>query len=342
MIVNPFSVSALTIDIVSFGLAVVTVVKTVEQLSGRSAQIPKTGEIYTARENQRYLLFWLGVVLLTIRLLSWPFFYLVMQSFVREVTGAMCIYGATKLLPRLTLFLECVKPLLFFLGTIWLILFGLERLSRDRSAMREKAVTTMLVLLLSCAVLALIDAGGSVYLWIRSSAELAVSCCTTITDIPSRFTVWIPEAVLGQTYERPLWYGYFIVNAIMLIMGAVGCLQVLKSKISLLPFLILSCLAFLAGGVTLLAMIELVAPTLMGLSFHHCIYCFVQDVLDGVLILVLVVVGSFSFMALSPVYLLARSWTEKTLLKRVMLLLMSTGMLGLSGSLLMVSVHLLL
>jgi len=342
MIVNPFSVSALTIDTVSFGLALVTVVKTVGQLLKHRVGVPDTGESFTVRENQRYLLFWLAVVLLIIRLLSYPFFYLVMHSFVPEVTGAMCIYGATKLLPRLTLFLEGLKPFLFYLSAIWLILFGLERLNRKGSAIGEKAATTMLVLLLCCAGLALVDTAGSIYLWIKSSAELAVSCCTTITDIPSRFTVWIPEAILGQGYEKPLWYGYFLINILMLILGGAGYYLVTQNKLSGILLFTISSAAFLAAGVTLLAMIELVAPDLMGLSFHHCIYCFIQDVLDGALIMGLTMVGSFSFMAITPLYLLAGSWSEKALLERVLLFLMSTAMLGLSGSLVMVAVHLLL
>ena len=341
MIVNPYSVTALTIDSLSVVLATVTLVKTKEHLFRRTGPGPDTGEQYTMRENQRYLLFCLGESMLVIRLFSYPFFYLVMASFVGKVDGAMCIYGATKLFPGLTLFLEVIKPLLFFLGGVWIMLFGLERMNQGGLGQADRPAATMLILLLGCAGLTLVEAGGSIVLWLRASAELAVSCCTTITDIPSRFTVWIPEAILGPDFVKPLWYGYFGFNGLMLLLGGVGWFRVSRGKAGVLMFTLLSCLAICCGGITLLAMIELVAPGLMGLSFHHCIYCFVQDVLDGALILGLVMFGTFGFLALLPVFLLARSWTERRRLDRVLSWLLGLGMIGLSGSLLMVSIHLL-
>jgi len=342
MIVNPYSVSALTIDAASFGLAAVAVVKTIKLLLSRSSDDLETGESITKRENDLYLLFWLGTVLLIIRLLSWPFFYLVLHSFVSEVVGAMCIYGATKLLPRLTLFLESSKVLLFFCGMLWLLLFRLERLNETNGAKRAKAVSTMLLLLAFCSGLALFESGGSVILWIRSSAELAVSCCTTITDIPNRFTVWIPETLLGNQYELPLWFAYFGINGVLLVFGCLGLAQFAKRGIRPSWLVFLSFSALLAGGVTLLATIELIAPHLMGLSFHHCIYCFIQTTVDGALILLLVITGTFLLAALTPIYLLAHSWTEERLLGNVLSRCMVIGLLGFGGSLVMVSVHLLL
>lgn len=342
MIVNPYSVSALTIDIVSFGLATVTAVKTSRLFFSRFRDNLVTGEAVTKLENDLYLLFWLGTVLFLIRLLSWPFFYLVLHSFVPEVVGAMCIFGATKLLPRLTLFLEGLKVLLFFCGMLWLFIFQLERLSEKHSGEKLQAATTMLYLLGFCAILALVECGGSIMLWIKSSAELAVSCCTTITDIPNRFTVWIPETLLGNQYERPLWLAYFGTNIALLVLGCLGLAQVAKRGIRPFSLVLLSISALLAGFVTLLTMIELIAPDLMGLSFHHCIYCFVQETLDGAIILLLVIVGTFLLAALTPIYLLAHSWTEERLLANVLSWCMAAGLLGFGGSLIMVSVHLLL
>ncbi len=342
MIVNPYSVSALTIDTVSFGLALAGFVKTIRQIPGCFSKTSLTGELITKRENQLYLLFWLGTVLLFIRLLSWPFFYLVLHSFVPGVTGAMCIFGATKLLPALTLFLEIIKPLLFFLGMLWLFIFGLERLNRRSTVADGGAVATMLVLLLICTLTALVESGGSVILWVKSSAELAVSCCTTITDIPNRFTVWVPESLLGSEYEYPLLIGYYTVNTFLVVLGGVTWVRLKRAKIAPFQLFLLSVSSLLAAGVTLLAMIELIAPDVMGLSFHHCLYCFVQETLDGALILVLLLIGSFLFAVLMPVYLLAKSWTERRLLESVFGWCLGIGIICLSGSLVMVSVHLLL
>jgi hypothetical protein len=341
MIVNTYSITALSVDAVSLVLAIVTFVKSSLFFINRNGKNQMSGEVITGREDQFYLIFWSGVVLLVLRFFSWPFFYLVLESFVTEISGAMCIFGTTKLLPRLTGFLEIAKPLTFFIGFVWLLLFRLERFGTKTGYALSEGGHTVVTLLLLCTFFAALEAGGSLVLWIKSSAELAVSCCTTITDIPKRFTVWVPQALLGPHFAKPLWYIYYSTNIMTIVLGWLAYRS--WKKECCFPYQLGLCavMALANGIITVVAFIELVGPRLMGLSFHHCLYCLVQTVMDAPVILALLIAGSFSFTAGLPVWLLAQ-WADQEKLRKTILGLQAAGMVCLTGSLLMVTIHLVL
>src|SRR5258707_1155521 len=77
-----------------------------------------------ALEDRCYLLFLLALVLLGLNLASWPLLYLLLQSYVPEWPGVMCIYGVTQIgtgsigasrfLPGLIEVLQVSKPALVF------------------------------------------------------------------------------------------------------------------------------------------------------------------------------------------------------------------------------------
>ncbi len=341
MIVNPWSITGAVVDLLSSGLALSTVGLSghlLLHIPGRNA----AGEQVSMQENRLYLVFWMGCVLLLIRALAWPFFYLVLHSFVSEVQGTMCIFGVRNLMPRLTRFLELIKPLLFFLGLVWLVLFRLERTGEYDQEAGRRGRLIILVLLLASALTGCADSLGSLLLWIRSSAELAVSCCTTVTDIPSRFTVWIPLSLFGPAYERPLWYGYFASTVLVLLLAWMSRLYLDRRGFSARLMAATAMAGLLNAVVTVLATIEVIAPMLMQLPFHHCLYCMLQKVADAPLFAGLFVVATCCVCAVFPVWLLARSWSAPGPLQRTLTLLLDTGCLALAGSLLMVCVHLVL
>ena len=88
-------------------------------------------------ERIRFL-FFLGSGLLVLRLLSYPLFYLTLQSFVKHIQGAMCIYGVTMVLPHLFKFIKIEKPLLLFFCGQWLIWHSLSRKESERSVLLKK------------------------------------------------------------------------------------------------------------------------------------------------------------------------------------------------------------
>ncbi len=121
-----------------------------------------------ALEDRYYLLFLLAGLLLALNILSWPIFYLLLQSYVPEWQPAvMCIYGVTQIglgtlgpsrfLPRLVTGLQTTKPLLVFLSGAWFVLYLVNR--RTRTAPLTGRV---LLLLLAAGLLAIADAAAEV------------------------------------------------------------------------------------------------------------------------------------------------------------------------------------
>lgn len=341
MIVNPWTVSALSLDAVSAGLGLITVGLSFKQVAATWSSRQESGEQLAKTEDRLYLLFWLGAVFLLLRFLAWPFFYLTLHSIIPEVAGAMCIFGTRNLLPELTRGLELTKPLLFYTGLVWLLLFRLERFG-SRTETGIIARKSSLLLLCFCSIVGLVDSSGSIALWLQSSAELAVSCCTTITDIPSRFTVWVPESLFGPGYERLLWIMYFLSNAV-LVFAALLTKKTLAANstivwsLSALTFLVLvNCL------VGIFALIEVIAPRLMGLPFHHCLYCLVQNVADAPIFVSLFAIGNNMIGAVLPLWLLARGWAVRSALVNTASMLLTYGALSLGGGVFIVLIHLVL
>jgi len=253
----------------------------------------------------------------------------------------MCIFGARNLQPVLSRTLELCKPLLFYSGLVWLLIFRLERFGNKAGA-ENAARKSSLILLSLCIVTGLVDSIGSVILWLRSNAELAVSCCTTVTDIPSRFTVWIPESLFGSEYASLLWIAYFTSNTLLITGSFWVRHQLTKDRLHGASFFCLLILVLINSVIGTFAFIELIAPQLMGLPFHHCLYCLVQNVIDAPLFVALFILGNSMLGALYPVWLLASKWAENPAMIALLSRLLLLGTLCISGSLLMITTHLLL
>jgi hypothetical protein len=341
MIVNPWTVSALSLDTASIALGLITAGLCIRQFSASCSKNRVSGEDLAAIENRLYLLFWLGAVFLLLRFIAWPIFYLTLHSLIPEISGAMCIFGARNLQPELSRLLELCKPLLFYTGLVWLLIFRLERFANKAGA-ENAARKSSLILLFLCTVTGLVDSIGSVVLWLRSNAELAVSCCTTVTDIPSRFTVWIPESLFGSEYAALLLVAYFTSNALLILGSFFIRHRLTKSRPHGSSFFCLLILVLINCVIATFAFIEVIAPQLMALPFHHCLYCLVQNVMDAPLFVSLFILGNSMLGALFPVWLLAKKWAENLAMTALLSRLSFMGSLCVSGSLLMITTHLLL
>ncbi len=341
MIVNPWTVSSLSLDIASAGLGLIAIIGAVKQFRTTIMRLPETGERLAESEDRLYLLFWIGAVFLFLRFLAWPLFYFSLHSIIPEVTGAMCIFGTRNLQPVLTKILELTKPVLFFAGLVWLLVFRLERFFYQAGS-GSKARRSSLLLLSFCLVAGLVDSIGSATLWIRSNSELAVSCCTTITDIPSRFTVWIPTSLFGHEYQTLLWGLFYGVNILLIGIALIMSRQVGKGVLKLPSFFFLLSLALVNTITGTFAFIEVIAPKLMNLPFHHCIYCMVQNVMDAPVFVALFIAGNALVAAIFPMRLLAANWAEQSQLCALTKKLLFWGALFLSGNLLMIMTHIFL
>ena len=245
-----------------------------------------TPEERTLLEDRSYLVLLILAIVLMMRLINWPLFYATLQSFITDVEGAMCIFGVTQVKPGLTRFLELLKPINFFLIGGWLLLHFLDRGTKTSPLMRRK-----LLLLSVIGLFVLFDSIGDILLMIRIVPESLVSCCTTITDILNRPTRATPESIFGPEYAQPLQALFFITH--LALMGFIGV--TLKSKIFRRPILGLLFLFSLLNAILfLLSQIEVFAPRMMHLPFHHCLYCLWQYVPDSIIMYLLFILGTFS------------------------------------------------
>jgi hypothetical protein len=118
-------------------------------------------EARKALEDRCYLLYLLGGLSLALSVLSWPTFYLLLESYVTEWPGVMCIYGVTRVgagsvgssrfLPPLLTALQTSKPLLVFLSGAWFVLYLINRRTRTAPLTGRVLLLILTAGLLGCA-----------------------------------------------------------------------------------------------------------------------------------------------------------------------------------------------
>jgi len=295
---------------------------------------PFTPEERTLLEDRSYLVLLILAIVLMMRLINWPLFYATLQSFITDVEGAMCIFGVTQVKPGLTRFLELLKPINFFLIGGWFLLHFLDRGTKTSPLMRRK-----LLLLSVIGLFVLFDSIGDILLMIRIVPESLVSCCTTITDILNRPTRATPESIFGPEYAQPLQALFFITHPAL--MGFIGV--TLKSKIFRRPILGLLFLFSLLNAILfLLSQIEVFAPRMMHLPFHHCLYCLWQYVPDSIIMYLLFILGTFSVGWAFTTDLFGKIGEASDLLPNYLRKIYWFAFFFLSASLILLIIHLLL
>jgi len=293
-----------------------------------------TPEEKTSLEDRSYLVLLIMVIVLLIRLINWPLFYVTLQSFISDIEGAMCIFGVTQVKVGLTRFLEFLKPTNFFLIGGWLMLHVLDRATKTSPLMRKK-----LLLLSIISLFVLIDSMGDIFLMIGIAPESLVSCCTTVTDILNRPTRTTPESIFGPEYAQSLQVLFFITH--LALMGFIGV--TLKFRIFRRLILgLLSLFAVLNAFVFLLSQIEVFAPRMMHLPFHHCLYCLWQYVPDSIVMFLLFILGTFSVGWGFTTELFGRQGEAADLLPGYLRKIYCFAFFFLSAFLIMLIIHLLL
>ncbi len=291
MILN---VLTLTVIFTSFLTLVLLVVGAGSTLFLRSKEKEQDGrEHETSVENRLYLAFLLVAAALLCRGLNWPLFYLMLQSFIPDVPGAMCIFGTTQVMPVLIRSLEVLKPTLFFLIGAWFILYGIDRSTKAYSLTKRK-----FLFFWALCFLAGLDAVGDMALAITYAPPgIPVTCCTVIGDIQFPVARIKTPAILGTRGGE---LGTVLYHAIHLFaVGTVAALLMTKrwkaackGHVGSLWLSLL--LAISVMVITCIAMIDRIGPTLMKLPHHHCPYCLLQYVPVSIAFLGLELFGTFS------------------------------------------------
>ena len=253
-------------------------------------------------EDRYYLLFLMAILLLVLNFLSWPLFYLLLQSYVeaRVWSGVMCIYGVTQIgtgsinasrfLPALVQSLETTKPLLVFLSGAWFVLYLLNRRTQTGPLLRR----VLLVLIVLGSLVLADSVVEAAYLGIPKKEKfLDAGCCTVPFDAEARSSRFLPQAILGERYESGLTAAYFGLNAAM-----IAVLSWLTYRAGWSPGGVVlgavAAVALICLAVSGVYLVEVAAPALLRQADHHCPYCLVPRAPESMVAVALLVLGTFS------------------------------------------------
>jgi hypothetical protein len=336
MILNVFSITESFIGLISLilmawaGLLSLTLALRWK----RASTVEQRSEV----EKRTHLVLLVAVVVLGIRLLNWPIFYATLRSFVSDIDGAMCIFGVTQVKRVLTGISEIIKPIAFFLIGAWLLIHILDQKTQTSPLMGRK-----LLFLSATAVVVVAESLLDVVLMLKIAPGTLVSCCTTVTDILDRPTRVVPQSTLGPGYASILGYGYYVSNILLVLILGLSMWRLRpKSYPSWQrPALgLIFLFAILNGALFVLTQIEVHAPKIMGLPFHHCLYCLWQYVPDTVLMYLFFALGTFAVGWAFLLDLMGRTGETKDLLYKNLRMLYGFSIFCFAASMVMTTVHL--
>jgi hypothetical protein len=299
----------------------------------------------TALEDRCYLIFLLALLLLGLNLASWPLLYLLLQSYVPEWPGVMCIYGVTQIgagsmgtsrfLPELLQALQATKPALVFVSGAWFMLYLVNRRTRTSPLMSR-----LLVVLMVLGVLAVADAAAeAAYLAIPKKEEPpSAGCCTEAFDRADAPRL-LPAALAGAGARPWLVAAYYGLNG-GLLLGLFAATRRGRFRLTpsrLLPLLLGAALAFAVSAVFLT---EVFAPAVLRLPYHHCPYDLIPKAPEALVGVALFVWGSFSVGWAGVLAWLGRCDECRPFLTEEVRKLLIMGLLCYAGSLGMMSVEL--
>jgi hypothetical protein len=257
-----------------------------------------TPEGRSAQEDRGYLVLLLGVLLLVLNLASWPLLYLLLQSYVPEWPGVMCIYGVTQVgvgslgpsryLPDLLRLLQLTKPALVFAGGAWFVLYWLNRRT-PTAPLRNR----LFAVLLPLGLLAAADAVAELtYIAIPKKEEFVTGGCCTCAFDEAALARFLPVELIGDTGRPWLYCLYYGGN-----LGLIAALFAVTRRRHVAPGPLLLA-GLLLGGLVVLAatglfVYDVAAPTLLHLPYHHCPYDLIPQAPEAVVAVALFLGGSF-------------------------------------------------
>jgi hypothetical protein len=347
MILNAYAVldAFLSLLRLGLGLLVIALGMTAWRAYGRSFA---SADEQKAREDRWYLLFLLGGLLLVLNILSWPLFYLLLQSYVAEWPGVMCIYGVTQIgvgslgpsrfLPPLLTALQIAKPALVFMSGAWFVLYWVNHGARTAPLTRR-----VLVVMLAAGFLGFGDAAAEIaYLLIPKKEVFASAGCCTPTlaeqDPAARF---IPRSLMSEDKIPSLYWAYYGVNGVQLL--ALAFSRRLFSRgypTGLLTALVLG--AALCLAVSSVFLVDVAAPRLLHLPYHHCPYDLIPKVPETVVAVALYLGGTFAVGWAGVLGFLGRVPESEPLLPGMIGRLLSLASLGYLLAITMLSLELVL
>lgn len=294
-------------------------------------------------EDRSYLLYLLAFLLLFLNLASWPVFYLLLESYVPEWPGVMCIYGVTQVgagslgpsrfLPALLQALQILKPLLVFASGAWFMLY-----LANRQAARAPLTGRILIVLALLGVLAVADCTlEAAYLTIPKKEDIPdTGCCTGHFEDDARF---LPSALLGDEARPWLGAAFYGVNLAMILalFVSIHTLSARNSWPRLGPLLAGALLALAVSGAFL---IDVAAPAWLRLPHHHCPYDLIARAPEAVLAVASFLGATFAVGWAGVTRWFAHCPETEAILPEQIRQLLVLALFAYAGSLVMVSIEL--
>jgi hypothetical protein len=246
-----------------------------------------SGEERDAVENGVSLLLLASVTVLFVKLPAWPLFYAALQSCIPHVHGAMCIYGVMQAKPVLSTVSQILKPIVFFFSGSWLFIHYLSEQTGSPALLQKK-----LVLLFFVSVLILADSVDDMVYFTSFDTSTYVACCTTVLDLPAEKSALLFASFLGTRFDHLLLAAYYGTNGLLVVLLDVSSRRGMARTLAL-PLAAGFAVVFCAG-ITIAALFAVIAPKIMKLPYHHCIYCMWQYAPMSILMTGLFIAGIFA------------------------------------------------
>jgi hypothetical protein len=343
MILNSYAVLVAFVGVLRLlvGLLVLGLGAVAWRAAGRAV----TPEGQTALEDRGYLVLLLGLLLLGLNLASWPLLYLLLQSYVPEWPGVMCIYGVTQVgsgslgpsrfLPDLLRCLQLTKPALVFAGGAWFVLYWLNRRT-PTAPLRNR----LFAVLLPLGILAAADAAAELaYVAIPKKEEFVTGGCCTCAFDEATAARFLPAALVGDSGRTWLYAAYYGGNLALL-----GALAAVTRRPHFAPGPLVLALLLLAGLAVMAAsglfLYDVAAPTLLHLPYHHCPYDLIPQAPEAVVAVALFLGGSFCLGWACVARWLGRRPETEPFLPGALQGLLRMSLWGFAASLLMLSLEL--
>lgn len=288
MIINSFTVIMLFVSLITALLSLMLFFFSI-MLFGRikTATPAERGLI----EERSHLLLLIAVTVFIIKLLLWPFLYVVLQSYIPMVQGAMCIFGVTQVQPLSSAIIQIIKPFVFFSLGSWLIINKIDERT-ERSLLKRKGF----LLLGGASLLSLFDSLIELRYLTGFDIKSYVACCTTVFDLPERrFTAQLTSVFVGKGYQGFVMPLYYLSNIFLLFLMVFTIIYYQNKGRHNLSLIYSSGLMSLINSViTVIATFERIAPEVMRLPDHHCLYCLWQYAPLSILFSIFFIIGTFS------------------------------------------------
>ncbi|HET6883602.1 MAG TPA: hypothetical protein VFI31_25845 [Pirellulales bacterium] len=258
-----------------------------------AAKTPADDEAADRLESRTYLAGLLAYLLLGTSLASWAVLYLLLDSFVPQWKGAMCIYGVTQIgegsrgmyswLPKLVFLEQALKPLLILSTGAALVLYRFYRRLETRTLLPRVAASLLLA-----SVLASLDAAVELtYLAIPKRESLPNSGCCSVSSLEHE-----REPLPSPREQGHMELAYYAGQALMALLVWRSARRA-TAGLSAGHLLFVVALGALALAVSMQFLIHVASPALLHLPYHHCIYDLVAQAPEAGVALALLLWGTF-------------------------------------------------